>query len=107
MQFLIQIEVSYTSKARGSSQSARLQWHRNGREELPKSEVRGGGREELPHTPMHEAKGGSREEHPRHLLEWVLAAQAYLVSVVGSALQMETQLEVKGKNDKELYELQL
>ena len=49
MQFLIQIEVSYTSKARGSSQSARLQRHRNGREELPKSEVRGGGREELPH----------------------------------------------------------
>ena len=64
MQFLIQIEVSYTSKARGSSQSARLQQHRNGREELPKSEVRGGGREELPHTPMHEAKGGSREEQP-------------------------------------------
>ena len=30
-----------------------------------------------------------------------------LVSVVGSALQMETQLEVKGKNDKELYELEL
>ena len=28
-------------------------------------------------------------------------------SVVGSALQMETQLEVKGKNDKELYELEL
>ena len=29
------------------------------------------------------------------------------LSVVGSALQMETQLEVKGKNDKELYELEL
>ena len=56
-------ERSYpTSEARGSSQSARLQWPSNGREELPKSEVRGGGREELPHTPMHEAKGGSREE---------------------------------------------
>ena len=26
---------------------------------------------------------------------------------VDSALQMETQLEVKGKNDKELYELEL
>ena len=38
--------------------------------------------------------------HPRHLLEWVLAAQAYLVMVVGSSLQMETQLEGKGKNDK-------
>ena len=45
--------------------------------------------------------------HPRHLLEWVLAAQAELVSVVGSALQMETQREVKEKNDKELYELEL
>ena len=27
--------------------------------------------------------------------------------MVGSELQMETQLEVKGKNDKELYELEL
>ena len=45
--------------------------------------------------------------HPRHLLEWVLAAQASLVSVVGSTLQMETQLEVKVKDDKELYELEL
>ena len=27
--------------------------------------------------------------------------------MVGSALQMETQLEGKGKNDKELYELEL
>ena len=52
------------SKARGSSQSARLQRHGNGREELPKSEVRGGGQEELPHTPTHEAKDGSREEQP-------------------------------------------
>ena len=26
--------------------------------------------------------------------------------MVGSALQMETQLEVKGKNDKDLYELE-
>ena len=30
-----------------------------------------------------------------------------LGSVVGSALQMETRLEVTGKNDKELYELEL
>ena len=45
--------------------------------------------------------------HHRHLLEWVSAAQAKLVSVVGSALQMETQLEVKGTNDKDLYELEL
>ena len=31
----------------------------------------------------------------------------YATSVVGSPLQMETQREVKGKNDKELYELEL
>ena len=30
------------------AESARLQWCRNGREELPKFEVRGGSREELP-----------------------------------------------------------
>ena len=30
----------------------------------PASEVRGGGREELPHAPMPEAKGGGREEQP-------------------------------------------
>ena len=30
----------------------------------PTSEVRGGGREELPHDPMPEARGGSREEQP-------------------------------------------
>ena len=31
-----------------AAESARLRWCRNGREELPKSEVRGDGREELP-----------------------------------------------------------
>ena len=40
-----------------------------------------------------------------HLLEFA-QTHVHLV-VVGSALQMETQLEVKGKNDKELYELEL
>ena len=30
----------------------------------PANEVRGGGREELPHTPMPEAKGGGQEEQP-------------------------------------------
>ena len=30
----------------------------------PELEVRGGGREELPHTPKPEAKGGGREEQP-------------------------------------------
>ena len=51
-----------------------------------------------------ELKGGARFCIPAVIK---LAAQALLVSVVGSALQMETQLEVKGKNDKELYELEL
>ena len=32
------------------AESARLRRRRNGREELPKSEVRGGGPEELPHV---------------------------------------------------------
>ena len=45
--------------------------------------------------------------HARHFLEWVLAAQAKLGSVVGSVLQVETRLEVTGNNDKELYELEL
>ena len=38
-----------------------------GREELPhapKPEARGGRREELPHTPMPEARGGGREDQP-------------------------------------------
>ena len=32
------------------AESARLQRHRNGREELPKSEARGGGQEDQPHV---------------------------------------------------------
>ena len=39
------------------------------------------------------------ETHLRHLLEWVLEAQANKWSQRISALQMDTQLEVKGKND--------
>ena len=38
-----------------------------GREELPhapKPEARGGRREELPHTPTPEARGGGREDQP-------------------------------------------
>ena len=45
--------------------SARPRRHRNGRENLPKSEVRGGGREELPHAPTPEARGGGWEEQPQ------------------------------------------
>ena len=40
---------------------------------------------------------------PANQGQLLLLAQLHL----GSALQMETQLEVKGKNDKELYELEL
>ena len=47
------------------AESARLQRRRNGREEeLPKSEVRGGGREEITHVPKPEARGGGQEELP-------------------------------------------
>ena len=46
-----------------SSYPARLGQCRNGREELPKSEVRGGGQEELPHAPKPEARGGDRKSY--------------------------------------------
>ena len=41
--------VTPRPRSGAAAQSARLQPCRNGREELPKSEVRGSGREELPH----------------------------------------------------------
>ena len=44
------------------AKSSRLQRRRNGGEELPKSEVRGGRREELPHAPTPKARGGGRED---------------------------------------------
>ena len=40
----------------------------------PPSEVRGGGREELPHSPMPEARGGGREEQPH--IQGAVAARA-------------------------------
>ena len=47
----IQIEFSLIMEISvEAAESARLRWHRNGREELPKSEVRGGGREDQPHV---------------------------------------------------------
>ena len=42
--------VTQRLRSRAVAKSARLQQRRNGREELPKSEVRGGGREELPNV---------------------------------------------------------
>ena len=47
--------VTPRPRSRAVAESAMLQWRRNGREELPKSEVRGGGREELPHV---QVRGG-------------------------------------------------
>ena len=38
-----------TSEVRAAAKSARLRWCRKGREELPKSEARGSGGEELTH----------------------------------------------------------
>ena len=53
---------------------ARLLRRRNSQEELPKSEVRGDGREELPHAPTPEARGGGREDQPH--VQGALTAQA-------------------------------
>ena len=48
---LYRISYNYISPRSGAAtESARLQRCRNGLEELPKSEVRGCGPEELPHT---------------------------------------------------------
>ena len=44
---------------------------RNGGEELPKSKVRGGGWEELPHAPVPEARGGGRKEQPHVKEPWL------------------------------------
>ena len=42
--------VTPRPRSGAAAESARLQRRRNGREELPKSEVRGGGREDQPHV---------------------------------------------------------
>ena len=47
------------------AESARLQWHRNGREELPKSKVRGGSREELPRVQGQVQRPGGATPHPK------------------------------------------
>ena len=44
------------------------------REELPKSEARGSGWEELPHVPTPEARGGGREDQPH--IQGAVAARA-------------------------------
>ena len=47
--------VTPSLRSGAAAKNARLLRRRNGREELPKSEVRGGGREELPHV---QVRGG-------------------------------------------------
>ena len=47
-----------------AAESARLRWRRNGGEELPKSEVRGGGREELPTPPRLRPEAAARRTNP-------------------------------------------
>ena len=43
-------EVTPRPWSGAAADSARLRWRKNSQEELPKSEVRGGGREELPNV---------------------------------------------------------
>ena len=42
--------VTQRPRSGAAAESASLRWHRNSREELPQSEVRGGGQEEQPHA---------------------------------------------------------
>ena len=46
-------------------------------------EVRGGGREELPHTPKPEARGGGREEQPHVQGAEAVRAQEVLEELLG------------------------
>ena len=57
-----------------AAESARLQQHRNSGEEVPKSEVRGGGWEMLPYAPTPEPRGGGQEDQPH--VQGVVAAWA-------------------------------
>ena len=66
--------VTPLPRSGAAAESARLQRSRNSREELPKSEVRGGGQEELPHALTPEARGGGQEDQPHD--KGAVAAQA-------------------------------
>ena len=57
-------EKSYPSPRSGAAAERRY----------PANEVRGGGREELPHTPRPEARGGGQEELPH--IQGAVAARA-------------------------------
>ena len=66
--------VTPLSRSGAAAKSAGPRRHRNGREELPTSEIRGGGRQELPHAPMPEARGGGQEDQTQ--VQGVVAARA-------------------------------
>ena len=53
------------------AESARLQQRRNGGEELSKTEVRGGGREELSQAPRPEARGAAGRTKPTSKELWL------------------------------------
>ena len=55
-----------------AAERARLRRRRNSREDLPKSQVRGGRQEELPYAPRPEARSGGREDQPH--IQGALAA---------------------------------
>ena len=57
--------VTPRPRSGAAAESARLQRCRNGREELPKSEVRGGSREELPHVRGQGRRPGGPTRRPR------------------------------------------
>ena len=58
-------EVTPCLMSGAAAESARLQRRRNGREELPKSEVRGRSREELPNTRGRGQLPGGATPRPR------------------------------------------
>ena len=57
--------VTPSLRSGAAAKNARLLRRRNGREELPKSEVRGGSQEELPHAGGQGRWQGGATPHPR------------------------------------------
>ena len=67
-------EVTPSLRSEAAAESARLQRSRNGRDELPKSEVRGGSQEELPRVRGQGQWPGGPTPHPR---PWAVAWRSY------------------------------
>ena len=63
--------VTPSPRSRAAAESAMLQWRRNGREELPKSEVRGGSREEISHAPSLRPGAMGRRSYPTSKEWWM------------------------------------